>query len=61
MAVLAVDDEFVSQVIGVSFADRSRLVEVREAHDAFGQNFRSQLDRIGAELWVNGLAIEIGG
>ncbi len=45
----------------VSFADRSRLVEVREAHDAFGQNFRSQLDRIGAELWVNGLAIEIGG
>ena len=41
------------------FADRSRLIEISEARTTFGKNFRPQLDRVCAQIGVNGLAVEV--
>src|SRR5262245_10732132 len=53
--------EQASEQPGHLFADRLRLIEIREARPALAQNFRSQLDLIGTQSWVNGLAVEVGG
>ena len=51
----------VSLVTDVLFADRSRLIEISEARTTFGKNLRPQLDRVCAQIGVNGLAVEVAG
>jgi hypothetical protein len=52
---------FVSLVTDGLFADRSRLIEISEARTTFGKNLRPQLDRVCAQIGVNGLAVEVAG
>ena len=51
----------VSLVSDVLFADRSGLIEISEARTTFGENLRPQLDRVCAQIGVNGLAVEVAG
>jgi hypothetical protein len=51
----------VSLVSDVLFADRSGLIEISEARTTFGENLRRQLDRVCAQIGVNGLAVKVAG
>ena len=63
-ACLAVQSDigvFMSLVTNVLFADRSRLIEISEARTTFGKNLRPQLDRVCAQIGINGLPVEVAG